>query len=119
MPYVAGAVVLALNHFDPSAEPDGVIVFRADEFPWIAVDQPVLRRFLLPAAADDLAKKAIVVTDAVAVRGDRQGRHAVHETRGKPAEAAVAERRLGLHPAQVGQIDAELVERFRHRLSDA
>ncbi len=53
------------------------------------------------------------------MRGDRQSRHAVHETRGEAAEAAIAERGVRLDPAQVGQIDAELVERFRHRLRDA
>ena len=119
MPHVAGALVVALDHFDPPAEADRVIVFGTDEFPRIAVDEPVLRRFLLPAAADDLAKQAIVVADAVAVRGDRQRRHAVHETRGEAPEAAIAERRVGLDSAQVRQIDAEFVERFRHRLRDA
>ena len=53
------------------------------------------------------------------MRGDRQRRHAVHETGGEAAEAAIAERRVGLDPAQVRQIDAELVERLRHRLRDA
>ena len=119
MPDVVGALVVALDHFDPAAEADRVIVFGTDEFPWIAVDEPVLRRFLLPAAADDLAEQAVVVADAVAVRGDGQRRHAVHETGGEAAEAAIAERRVGLDPAQVRKIDAELVERFRHRLRDA
>ena len=104
MPDVAGALVVALNHFDPAAEADRVIVFGTDEFPWIAVDQPVLRRFLLPAAADDLAEQAVVVADAVAVRGDGQRRHAVHETRGEAAEAAIAQRRVGLDPAQVRRL---------------
>ena len=53
------------------------------------------------------------------MRGDRQRRHAVHETRGEAPEAAVAERRVGLDSAQVREIDAEFVERFRHRLRDA
>ena len=119
MPDVAGALVVVLDHFDPTAEADRVIVFGTDEFPRIAVDEPVLRRFLLPAAANDLAKETIVVADAVAVRGDRQRRHAVHETRGEAAEAAIAERSVRLDLAQVRQIDAELVERFRHRLRDA
>src|ERR1700722_11954987 len=95
MPHVTGALVV-LDHFDPPAEPDRIIVFGTDEFPRIAVDQPVLRRFLLPAVANDLAKEAIVVSDAVAVRGDGQGRHTVHETGGEAPEAAIAERRVGL-----------------------
>src|SRR5277367_1883716 len=118
MPHVAGALVV-LDHFDPTAEANRVVVFGSDELPRIAVDEPVLRRFLLPPAANNLAKETVVVADAVAVRGDRQRRHAVHETRGEAAEAAIAERRIGLDLAQVRQIDAELVERLRHRLRDA
>jgi hypothetical protein len=119
MPDVVGALVVALDHFDPAAEADGVIVFGADEFPRIAVDEPVLRRLLLPAAADDLAEQAIVVADAIAMRGDRERRHAVHEAGGEAPEAAVAERGVGFDPAQVREVDAELIEGFRHRLGDA
>src|SRR6204780_5886182 len=106
MPPVAGALVL-LDHFDPTAEPNRVIVFGTDELPRIAVDEPVLRRFLLPSAANNLPKQAVVVADAVAVRGDRQRRHAIHETRSEAAEAAIAERRVRLDPAQVRQIGAK------------
>ena len=119
MPHVVGALVLALDHFDPAAEADGVVVFGADEFPRIAVDEPVLRRFLLPAAADDLAEEAIIVTDAIAMGGDGERRHAVHETGREAAEAAIAERGVGLDPAQIREVDAEFVERFGHRRRDA
>src|SRR5271166_5650668 len=111
MPVLSGALVFALYHLDPTAKADGVIVFGADEFPRIAVDEPILRRLLLPAAADDLTEQAVIVSDAVAVRGDGEGRHAVHEACGKAPEAAVAERRVWLDPAQVRQIDPELIER--------
>ena len=114
-----GALVLALYHFDPAAEADRVIVFGTHELPRIAVDEPVLGRFLLPAAADDLAEEAIVVANAVAVRGDGQRRHAVHETGGEPTEAAIAERGVRLDSAQIRKIDAKLIERFAHWLSDA
>ena len=73
--------------------------------------KPVLGNFLLPAAADDLPEQAVVVADAVAVRGDRQRRHAVHEAGGEAPEAAVAERGVGFDPAQRGEIDAELRQR--------
>ena len=85
----------------------------------IAVGEPVLRRLLLPAVANDLAEQAVVVADAVAVRGDLKGRHAVHETGGEAAEAAVAERRVRFDPPKFGQVDAELVQRLGHRLGDA
>ena len=118
MPDVARPLVVALHHFDPAAETDGVIVFGPLEFPRIAVGEPVLRGFLLPAAADDLAEQAVIVTDAVAMCGDFQRRHAVHEAGGEAPEAAVAERGVGLDAAQLGQIDAELLERLGHRLHD-
>src|ERR1700722_19124233 len=118
MPNVVRAGVVALNHFDPTAEPDRIIVFGSYEFPWIAVDEPVLRRFLLPAATDDLTEEPVVIADAVAMRGDGQCRHTVHETGGEAPEAAIAERRIRLDPSEVGQIYAQLVERFRHRLRD-
>ena len=114
-----GALVVALYHFDPAAEADRVIVFGTHELPRIAVDEPVLGRFLLPAAADDLAEEAIVVADAVAVRGDGQRRHAVHETGGEATEAAIAERGVRLDSAQLRKLDAKLIERFAHWLSDA
>ena len=119
MPDVVGALVVALDHFDPTAEADGVVVFGADEFPRIAVDEPVLGGFLLPAAADDLPEQAVVVADAIAMRGDGERRHAVHEAGGETPEAAVAERGVGLDPAQIGEVDAEFIERFGHRRCDA
>ena len=116
---MAGALVVGLHHLDPSAEADGVVVFQPLELPWIAAGEPVLWSFLLPAVANDLAEKAVVVADAVAVRGDLKGRHAVHEAGGEAAEAAVAERRVRLDPPEFAQVDAEFMQRFGHRLGDA
>ena len=48
-----------------------------------------------------------------------QRRHAFHEAGGEPAEAAIAERRVGLEPASRVEIDAEVVKRLAHRLDDA
>src|ERR1700751_2679135 len=59
MPDVTGAVLVALDHLDPTAEANRIIVFRTHELPRIPIDEPVLWRFLLPAAADDLAKQAV------------------------------------------------------------
>src|SRR5271165_168857 len=83
MPDVTRTLVFALDHFDPAAEPDCVVVLGTLEFPRIAVGEPVLRRLLLPAAADDLAEQAVVVANPVAVRGDPERRHAVHEAGGE------------------------------------
>ena len=79
-----------------AAEVDVVDHLGPLELPRVAERQPVLRIFLLPAVLDDLAEQAVVVADAVAVGGDAERRHAFHEAGGEPAEAAVAERRVGL-----------------------
>ncbi len=51
--------------------------------------------------------------------GDRQRRHGIHEAGGEATEAAVAERRVRLDPAQHDQIDSELGQRGAHRLDNA
>ncbi len=118
MPDVPGPLVFALDHFDPAAEADGVVDLWPLELPGVAVGEPVFGRLLLPAAANDLAEQTVVVADAVAVRGDAERRHAVHETGGEASEAAVAERGVRFDAAELGQIDAELLERLGHRFRD-
>ena len=89
---------------------------RPLEFPGVAEAEPFVRIFLLPALRNDLAEQAEIVADAVADRGNRQRRHAFHEARRKPPEAAIAERRIRLALAQFGQADAEIAERrLEHR----
>ncbi len=89
---------------------------RPLEFPGVAETQPFVGIFVLPALRDDLAEQAEIVADAVADRGDRQRRHALHEAGREPAEAAIAERRIRLAFAQVRQVDAEIAERrLEHR----
>ena len=107
------------DRFHPAAETDRVIDLGALEFPRIAVREPILGNLLLPAVADDLAEEAVVVTNAVSGRGDRQRRHAVHEAGGEAAEAAVAERGVGFQLPQMRQVETELRQRRRHRLDDA
>jgi hypothetical protein len=110
---VAAAVVDVL---DMAAEMDVVDHLRPLEFPGVAVGQPLVGIFLLPALVHDLAEQAEIVADAVADRGDRQRRHALHEARRKPPEAAIAEGCIRLAFAQVRQIDAEIAERgLEHR----
>ena len=94
--------------FDMAAEADVIGDLRARELPGVAEGQPVLRIFVLPAVLDRLAEQAVIVADAIAHRGDFERRHAVHETGGESAEAAIAERRVGLDLAQLVEIDAEL-----------
>ena len=118
VPDMARTLVVALHHFDRPAEADRITVFGALELPRIAVDKPILGRFLLPSAPDDLPEEPVVVANAIAVGGDSERRHAVHETGGETSKAAVAERCVRLDPAQFGEAHAEFLQRLLHRLGD-
>ena len=100
-------------------KPMCVVDLGTRKLPGIAEIQPVLGIFVLPAVADGLAEQAVVVADAIAVGGDRQRRHALHETGGEAAEAAIAQRCVGLDVAQLVEIDVEAGERRAHRLDQA
>ena len=86
---------------DMAAEMNVIDHLRPLEFPGVAEAQPFVRIFLLPALRDDLAEQAEIVADAVADGGNGQRRHALHEARREPPEAAIAERRIRLAFAQV------------------
>ena len=58
----------------------------------------------------------MIVADAVAAGRDAEARHALHQAGGEPAEAAIAERGVGLGAAHPVEIDAEIAERRPHRL---
>ena len=102
-----------------AAEMNVVDHLRPGELPGVAERQPLLRIFLLPAVLDDLAKQPVVVADAVAVSGDPEARHALHEAGGEPPEAAVAERRVGFGRPQTVKVDAEVSERGVEVLAQA
>ena len=102
---------LVLDMFDAAAEMHVIDDFRPLEFPGVAEAQPLVRVFLLPALRDDLAEQAEIVADAVADGGDRERRHAVHEARCQPPQAAIAERGVRLAFAQIGKADPEIAER--------
>ena len=108
-----------VDGLDPAAEMDVVDDLRPRELPGIAERQPVLGIFLLPAVLDDLPEQAVVVADAVAVGGDAEARHAFHEAGGEPAEAAIAERGVGLGRAQAVEVDAEVAERGARDVGEA
>ena len=102
--------------FDAAAEMHVIDHFRPLEFPGVAEAQPFVGIFLLPALRDDLAEQAEIVADAVADGGDRERRHALHEARRQPSEAAIAERGIRLAFAQIRKADAEIAERgLEHR----
>src|ERR1700681_2714787 len=102
---VAAAVVGML---DMAAEVYGVDHFRPLEFPGVAEAEPFVRIFVLPALRDDLAEQAEIVADAVADGGNGERGHALHEAGREPPETAIAERRIRLAFAQLGEADAEI-----------
>ena len=58
-----------------------------------------------------MAENAIFVADAVSDRRDVERRQRVHETGGQPAQAAVAQARLNIQLAELGQVDAVALHR--------
>ncbi len=118
-PDVARGFRRGWHRLDRTAEADVVMHLGAFEFPRVAERQPVIREFELPAVLDDLLEHAVVVTDAVAVRGNAERRHALDEAGGEPAEAAVAEAGVGLERAQAVEIDVQFGERIAHGFGDA
>jgi hypothetical protein len=119
VPVAADVVIALARHGDASAEADLVGRLRPGELPRIAFREPGLRRLALPAVLKRLAEDAVVVADAVADRRDRQARHALHEAGGEPPETAIAERRVGLGPLDVGEIDAQVAKRGPGGLDEA
>ena len=89
------------------------------DLPRVPESQPVVRRLHLPAVADRLVEDAVLVADAVADRGDLEGRERVEVARGEAAEAPVAEPRLLLLRDHLVEAAVHLGERLPHLLLDA
>ena len=115
-PFVTRRSVPAFAQRHGAAEADLVVGFAPLEFPGIAEGEPVLRRLDLPAVRHGLAEKPEIVADAVTERRDADSGHALHEAGRETAEAAVAERGVGLELGDRIEIDAELAQREPHRL---
>lgn len=98
--------------FDAATKADRVRHFRAFEFPWVAEVQPALGLLLLPAIDNRLAKQAVLITNAIPMAGNAQGRHAFHEARRQATQAAVAQCGIGLQQADALKVDTQLRERF-------
>ena len=96
--------------FHRSAETDLVHRLGALEFPGALAAQPVLRRLDLAAVIEALLEQAVLVADAVAETRAADGRHGVEITGGETAEAAIAERRIGLVGQNLFHRQAEFVE---------
>ena len=118
-PDLTGFAIGIGDGFDAAAEADRVHHFRPFEFPRVAEIQPVFGLFLLPAIDNCLTEQAVLITNAIAMASDTEGRHAFHEARRETTEAAVAERRVGLQQADALQIDAQFGQRFTSDVEQA
>ena len=107
-----GAVVLAVFHM--AAEAHAVGHLGPLELPGVAMREPVVGHLHLLAAHDGLAEHAVFIPDAVAEAGHAQRGHGVEETCGQPAQAAVAQGRIGLDVGNRRQVHAEVGQRLAH-----
>ena len=112
-------VVFLLDRLDCPAEAYLVGGFLALELPWIAVGEPVFRHFDLLTVLDLLLEKPMLVADAITIGRDIDARHALHEAGGEPAEAAIAQRRIGLERFDQIEVDIEALERLRDGFDEA
>ena len=119
MPDVARRAIPMSNFLHGAAELHRVYDAGLLEFPRVAEREPLLRQLVLPSVLQDLPENPVVVAYAVAERRNFQRRHAFHEAGRKATQAAVAQRRVRLEPAQSVEIDTEHVEGFAHRRREA
>ena len=111
-PAIARAALRVLRGDAAAAETHHVARIVARDLPRAALAQPAARDFALPAVlVDGLREDAEVVADAVAHRRVLQRRERIHEARGQPAEAAVAEARVDLFLRDPVEIEAQLLQR--------
>ena len=85
---------------------------RAHDLPGVALLQPLVGDFHLPAVADLLVEDAELVADAVADRRHLERRERIQVAGGEPAEPAVAEARLFFQREQRVEVLAERLHGF-------
>ena len=89
-------------------KPTGIAARRdALEFPGIAVRQPVVRHFFLPAVMDALLEQAVLVTDTVAEGGDASAAMLSMKQAASRPSPPLPSAGIGLELAQVIEIDAK------------
>ena len=118
-PAHAKAALFVGERLGASAELHVVGDFRPRDFPRVAVPQPLVGDFALPAIADGLIEDAELVADAIADGRHFDRRERVHVTRREPAQPAIAEARLLLLRNNLVEIMAEPAHRFAGGFRDA
>jgi hypothetical protein len=99
-----------------ASEAHAVVHLGPLKLPRVAAREPVVGRFHLLAVDDALAEHAVFIADAVAHARHAERGHRVEKAGREPAEAAVAQRRVGLALGQRRHVDAEVGERIAHRV---
>src|SRR5579871_6177505 len=79
--------------------------FGTRKFPGIAITQPIVGMFDLPAVLDALREHAIFITDAVTVTRKVERRHGVEEAGGQPPQAAISKCGIRLYFTYIIQSD--------------
>lgn len=79
----------------------------------------MLGLLLLPAIDNRLAEQAVLVTNTVAMAGDAQRGHALHEARRQTAETTVTQGRVGLQQADALKVHAQFRQRFASGVQQA
>jgi hypothetical protein len=87
-------------------------VTQARDLPRIAVAEPPIRDLDLLAVDDPLVEDAVVVAEAVTVRGVTEGGQRIQEARRQTTQPAVAQARVPLRLAEVLETVAQLAERL-------
>jgi len=92
---------------DFAVKPDLMKVLRPVQFPRVGIAQPVVGNLYLGAVNNFLSEDAVLITDAVAVRRNRHGRHRVKKTGGQSSQTAVTKPGILLLGKNLGEIMAE------------
>ena len=102
----------ARGRLDRAAEADAYVTSGRSNSQGLPAESQSSGSLHLPAVLDRLPEDPVVVADAVAVRGNAERRHALHEAGGEAAEAAVAERGVRFEPCAGVEVDAQVAQRL-------
>ena len=113
------AALVVRMKIDAAPKLDALGIFRALQLPGVAVPQPVIRLLDLEAIVEALAEHAVFIAQAVALDRQLQGGAGIEKAGRQPAQAAVAQARVGLGGGDLLQQQAEVVEALLRRVGHA